>query len=200
MEGAYFYWFSWFLWIIYTFFMKKNRVRLVVSISLLVIIILSPYDVAIGTLELTLSYVFLLFLTYYFVSLRRRWQLFYMFVSSLVLTLSFVTYHLFALFDPVWIFMDRTWLLALIISGLSIVLYPDYYSRLLLLICGACQGDLLYAVVLNHFSFPHTIGSFAFFDILMISCSLLLGWYFTENLAVFIDGFRQKFARETKQS
>jgi len=200
MEGVYFYWFSWMLWVMYTFFMRKNKIRFVAAVSLLMVIILSPYDIDIGSFRITYSYIFLTIFTYYFVSRRRRWPLYYMFIASLILTLAFVSYHLFSLFDPIWLFMDRTWLLALIMAGLSIVLYTDHYSRLLLLISAMCQGDLLYAVIINRYAFPHTVGSLAFLDALMASCSLLFLWYFMENVAVFIDEFRQKFARETKQS
>jgi hypothetical protein len=200
VEGVYFYWFSWMLWIIYTFFMKKDRVRILVAASLLILISLSVYEITIGSFHLTLSYIFILIVSYYFAALRRSWRLIYMFISSAIVMLSYVSFELLALFDPVWVFMNRVWMLAVILTFITIMLYRDYYSRLLTLIIGSCQGDFLYAVILNRFSFPHLIGSLAFLDMLIVTCSFLFGLFILENMSTYIDWMMQKQVKETKQS
>jgi hypothetical protein len=200
VDGTYFYWFSWMFWVIYTFFMKKDKVRILFAAILLILIILSVYETAIGLFRFTLSYIFILILAYYFIALKKRWQLIYMLIVSVVVMLAYVSFQLFALFDPVWVFMNRTWMLAVILTFITMMLYSDFYSRLLSLIIGSCQGDFLYAVILNRFSFPHLIGSLAFFDMLFISCSFLFGWFVLENISIYIDSFMQKQVKETKQS
>ncbi|MBA2870159.1 hypothetical protein HNQ85_000417 [Anoxybacillus calidus] len=200
MDGIYFYWFSWMLWVIYTFLMKKDKVRTLFAVTLLILITISIYETTIGSFQLTLSYIFILFMACYFAARRNRWQLIYMLISSIIVTLAYVSFQLFALFDPVWVFLNQTWMLAVILTIITIMLYGDFYSRLLCFIIGACQGDFLYAVILKRFSFSYVIGSLAFFDMLLISWSLMFGWFVLENASAYVDLFAQKGVKETKQS
>ncbi|RAK22176.1 hypothetical protein B0I26_102165 [Anoxybacillus vitaminiphilus] len=200
MDGIYFYWFSWMLWVIYTFLMKKDKVRILFAVTLLMLIALSIYEISIGPFQLTLSYLFILFMAFYFAAMRSRWQFIYMLIGSMIVTLAYVSFQLFALFDPIWVFLDRTWMLAVILTIIVILLYGGFYSRLLCFIIGSCQGDFLYAVILKRFSFPHVIGSLAFFDMLLLSWSLMFGWFVLENASAYVDLLAQKGMKETKQS
>jgi hypothetical protein len=200
VDGIYFYWFAWMLWVIYTFLMKKDKVRTLFAVILLILITLSVYETTIGSFQLTLSYLFILFMAFYFAALRNRWQLVYMLIGSMIVTLAYASFQLFALFDPVWVFLNRTWMLAVILTIITILLHGDFYSRLLCFVIGSCQGDFLYAVILKRFSFPYVIGSLAFFDMILISWLLMFGWFVLENMSAYVDLFAQKGVKETKQS
>jgi hypothetical protein len=200
VDGIYFYWFSWILWVIYTFLMKKDKVRTLFAVILLILIMLSIYEATIGSFQLTLSYLFILVMAFYFVSLKTRWKLIYMLIGSTIVTFAYVSFQLLALFDPVWVFLNPTWMLAIILTIITCMLYHDFYSRLLCFMIGSCQGDFLYAVILNDFSFPHVIGSLAFLDMLLISWALMFGLFVLKNASIYVDLFAQKAVKETKQS
>jgi hypothetical protein len=199
VEGVYFYWCSWVCWIFATFFMKKTKKRTVLAASVLITIILSAYNVTIGLFSVTFSFLFILFFAYYFVAKKTGWKLVYMFMATITVTLAYVSFHLLALVDPVWVWMDETWMLAMILMFVCLMFYHDVVSRLLSVIIGSCQGDILYAFVLKRFSFPYVIGSFSFLDALMISCTCIFVWSLLEQLPLYVDTM-QKQIKRIKQS
>jgi len=197
VEGGYFYWLSWFLWIIYTFFAPKNRVRLLACIYILLLIILSAYDVTIGSFRISLAYVLMLCVSYFFVMKRTGMTFIYFAFTSASMTMLYAAFHFLLLFDPVWVFVDATWLLAFALLLASFSLYRTFYDRLLVLTVGCCQGDFLYAFVLKQFSFPHVVGSLLFLDGWAFAAACLFVWKWLEQLPTYID---TRFYKRTKEA
>jgi hypothetical protein len=198
VEGIYFYWLSWLIWIIYTFFMRKDRFRLFVCSHLLLLIILSAYEMTIGPFQFSFAYLFLLAVAYRFVMKRRGRAFIYFAFASAIVTITYVSFHLLALFDPVWIFMNETWMLACMLVCVTFALYRPFFSRLLLLTVGCCQGEFLYSFILRQFSFHNLIGSLFFFDGWMLSVSFLFAWRFFEQLPTYVDSLFQRRMKEMK--
>lgn len=197
MEGGYFYWLSWFLWIIYTFFAPKNRARLWICVCALLLIILSAHNVTIHSFHISLAYVFMLFVSYFFVMKRTGMTFIYFAFASASMTLLYASFHFLLLFDPVWAFADATWLLAFALLLASFSLYRTFHDRLLVLTVGCCQGDFLYAFVLKQFSFPHVVGSLLFLDGWAFATACLFIWKWLEQLPLYID---TRFYKRTKEA
>jgi hypothetical protein len=197
LDGAYFYWLAWIGWIITTFFFKKGQKRLFLSAFILIVIISSRIEIPVtDNVSIIFSAFGFLAAGYYFVSkqsLKSKW---YLFLTTLIVTFAYVSFHLFELFDPVWLFADRKWLLSLAIVYVTLLLWKGISLRFFGMLIGVTQGEILYGYILQSFRFPYTIGSFAFLDAIAI-CSLLIGvWWVLEHLAVFYDSFTQKNAKE----
>lgn len=197
MEGLYFYCFFWLVWMIATFFMKKTRQRTMVAAIALITIILSSASLYVGSFQVTLSFLFLFFLSCYFAARQTLRKLLYLVIAALTIAFSYASFQLLALFDPVWIWMDRTWMLALMLFIICFLFYENIQSRLLCLITGSCQGEMLYSIVSKRVSFSHVIGSFPFLDTVSISAFCLLIWTLFEQIAVYVDGKKQ--IRGTRQ-
>lgn len=198
VEGSYFYWLSWCLWMIYTFFAPKNRVRLLICLYILLLITLSAHDVTIYSFHMSLAYILMLMVSYSFVMEKTGISFIYFAFASASMTMLYAAFHFLLLFDPVWVFTEATWLLALVLLFTSFVLYRSFYDRLLVLTVSCCQGDFLYAFVLKQFSFPHLIGSLSFLDGWVLASACLFGWQWLEQLPMYIDTRFQKRAREVK--
>ncbi|MGG3842295.1 YphA family membrane protein [Anoxybacillus kestanbolensis] len=198
MEGGYFYWLSWCLWMIYTFFAPKNRVRLLICLYILLLITLSAHDVTIYSFHMSLAYILMLMVSYSFAMKKTGISFIYFAFASASMTMLYAAFHFLLLFDPVWVFAEATWLLALVLLFTSFVLYRSFYDRFLVLTVSCCQGDFLYAFVLKQFSFPHPIGSLLFLDGWALATACLFIWEWLEQLPMYIDTRFQKRAKEAK--
>jgi hypothetical protein len=197
LDGAYFFWLAWIGWIISTFFLKKGRKRLILSAFILIIIISSRVELPVTeTVIIKFSAICFLAAGYYFVSKQTLKSKLYLMLTTLIVTFAYVSFHLFELFDPVWLFADRKWLLSLAIVYVTLLLWKEISFRFFGMLIGVTQGEMLYGSILQSFRFPYTIGSFAFLDAIAICCLLIGVWWVLEHLAVFYDSFTQKNAKE----
>jgi hydrogenase maturation factor len=182
MEGNMFYWISWMYWVLLTFILDKQwpyRRRL--SASILVIIILSTLHFKVSDFDIYVSSIVLLMAAYFLISREKRTSIFYILVCSFIITISYVTFHLFEIFDPIWVIFKADWMIAICITILSLLLQNKLKGRLLIAISGTMQGEILYAYILNKYSFPYVIGSFDYLDVCFLISALLVGWSCLEN-------------------
>lgn len=197
MDGAYFYWMAWIAWVISTFFMKKNKFRFTFSLFILSLICLSAHTLTIYDLKINIGLLFLLAYSYFGISKHKSLlKLIYFYISSLAITLGYVSFHLFELYDPVWLFLDRKWLLTIGLTFIIIFLFKNTKDRIICLILSSCQGELLYAVILQKFAIQFEIGSLAYLDILSISFVLMQGWHLLERAVYYFDINMQKQVKE----
>ncbi|WP_235822808.1 YphA family membrane protein [Cytobacillus massiliigabonensis] len=200
LEGLTFYWVSWFFWIAATFFMDKNHhSRFALSLYLLLLIIASPYTIALFDFDLSIAGLFLCCPLFYFAS-RLDWQkMIYLFICSFIIMLAYVCFHLFELFDPVWLIFPRNWMLAVILLIMSLLLHGKKRYRLFIVVLGSLQGEFLYALILSEYSFPYVIASLAFLDVLSLSAILLALWNGIEFLASFYERHFNLLEREKQK-
>ncbi|NUK31248.1 hypothetical protein HT574_14445 [Parageobacillus sp. VR-IP] len=198
MDGIYFYSFFWIVWVIATFFMKKTAWRTMVAAVALITIILSSVSLNIGGFQITLSFLFLFFLSCYYAAKQSRRKLVYMAIAVLTIAFAYTSFQLLVLFDPVWIWMDRTWMLAIILLILCFLFYENIQSRLLCLVIGSCQGEMLYSIISHKISFSYIIGSYTFLDMVSLSACCMFIWALVDHIPVYIDG--KKSIRGTRQS
>ena len=196
MDGIYFYWFSWIGWIISTFFMKKDQTRFLISTAILLLIIMSSIVVQIENYKLNISIVFLLISSYSLVRTKTKLQKIYLLICVITVMLAFVSFHLFELFDPVWLLFNRKWMLAFALSYIILMLLQDMKTRIVALIIGASQGEFLYVFILSKFNIRYEIGSFQFLDVLSGGIFLIFVWFIFENMAYYFDVLLQKNGKE----
>lgn len=68
------------------------------------------------------------------------WKKIYALLSALIIAMLYASFHLLEMYDPIWIVMDRTWMLSGILVYASILLHRDRVLRLCSLYAGALQG------------------------------------------------------------
>jgi hypothetical protein len=197
MDGIYFYSFFWMVWVIATFFMKKTVWRTMVAAVALITIILSSVSLNIGGFQITLSFLFLFFLSCYYAAKQSRRKLVYMAIAVLTIAFAYTSFQLLVFFDPVWIWMDHRWMLAILLVILCFLFYENIQSRLLCLVIGSCQGEMLYSIISQKISFSYIIGSYSFLDTLSLSACCMFIWALVDYIPVYIDG--KKPIRGTRQ-
>lgn len=186
MEGILFYWIAWMFWIMVIFFMKRDsKERFTLALSILLVIIASPKMITIFGLHFSFSCLFLYLLLLYVLVKQERMMIFSIFLSAFIVMLAYACFHIYELFDPVWLLFPRIWMMSGLLVALSIILQTKKSFRFLVLLLGSIQGDFLYSLILKKYSFPYTIGSFSFLDIASLSAIFLTIWNGIEMLAEF---------------
>ncbi|WP_449620208.1 YphA family membrane protein [Robertmurraya sp. Marseille-Q9965] len=199
MEGFFFYWLFWMYWIMATFFMEKNRLRLQVSIGILLAITLSTFSFAFWEIEISYTCLFLLIVVFVWIARQNFKKGSYMLITSFILMLSYTVFQMFELFDPVWLIFDRTIMLSLLMAYLSILLHSKVEARIMSILAGSILGDILYSFILRKFTFPHSVGDYAFFDFVSISIALLLIASGFKKLSVYFESHFKQFEREKQK-
>jgi hypothetical protein len=188
MEGLLFYWISWSLWIYLTFILRKNHpLRWRMSAMMLMLIILTSVHFSIGHFELFGSGLFILFIVYMSVSNEKKGLTFYFLISSLIISIAYSTFHLFEIFDPVWLFFDRGWMLGLIMGGLTLSLQKSFKWRFFTLLAGGMQGEILTAFLLERYSIIDPIGALDFLDVSAIASVFLILWSAFEHVSAIYE-------------
>ncbi|RSK27447.1 hypothetical protein EJF36_11425 [Bacillus sp. HMF5848] len=196
MDGAIFYWLYWIGWVITTFLMNKGKLRTLVATCLLISIAFSTSVVTLFNTDIN-ALVILYFLGCYFLIRKypKRSQFYYLIVS-LSITMAYVSFHVFSLFDPVWLVFNKLWMLVFLLVYLNLLLVKNVLARLLTLLLGILHGEVLYAIVLYNFRFPYEIGSLFFWDACALMITGILLWSGLENISQYWNSTLQKQVKE----
>ncbi|WP_066257235.1 hypothetical protein [Neobacillus drentensis] len=201
MEGAIFYWTCWAVWIYLTFILeKRNPYRMKLAAIVLIVLILSNFQFKVSVFEIQASGLFILVISYFFISQEKRTAIIYYFICAVIISIAYVTFHLFEIFDPIWIIFKKEWMMGIVLWYLAILLQKTLKGRLLILFAGAMQGEILYALILNKFQFPYLIGAYASLDVCSLTALLLVGWSALENVGTVMQNHFHFFEKGKQKS
>ncbi|MEH6906930.1 hypothetical protein V7103_18450 [Neobacillus drentensis] len=201
MEGEIFYWTCWVFWIYLTFLLEKqNPYRIKLAAIVLIVLILSNIQIKVSVFEIQASGLFILGISYLFISQEKRTAIIYYFICAVIISITYVTFHLFEIFDPIWIIFKKEWMMGIVLWYLAILLQKTLKGRLLILFAGAMQGEILYALILNKFQFPYLIGAYASLDVCSLTALLLVGWSALENVGTVMQNYFHFFEKGKQKS
>lgn len=194
--GLYFYFLGWIGWIIITFLFSKSAIRTFLSILLLSLLAGSATHVNIFGFSVNVAFIILVLTAIILLSktLKQRYVLHYF--SICTLSLAYVCFVIFEIYDPVWIFIDRTWMLSFILLYITLLLFKTKWERFVFMLTGVLQGEILNSFVLNSIFSYSVIGSFDFLAVLFLTSAGLGAWVVFENITVYLDSIIQKRVRE----
>lgn len=188
MEGTMFYWTFWISWVYLTFILNKNHPdRLKLAVMVLLVIIFSTSHLVIGPFDIYVSMLLLLLFSYAMLGEETRRTIFYLCICTLIISIAYVTFHLFETFDPIWMVFNREWMMGIVISYLSLLLQKTLKGRILIVVSGMVQGELLNGYILHSLHLSSQIGSLAFLDACSIIVLILAGWSFLENAGAILQ-------------
>ncbi|WP_163183540.1 MULTISPECIES: hypothetical protein [Neobacillus] len=199
MEGALFYWGFWLFWVISTFFLpKQNPYRMKLAATILIAIILSNYYLILGKFEMNVSGLFVLIVSYFFLSHEKWSTIIYSIICSLIISMAYTGFQLLEIFDPVWVIFKREWMLAVGMVFLTILLQNKLKGRLLAVLSGTIQGEVLYSIILNKNNLPHQVSDLNYLDVCSLISILLVIWSLLENAGVIFQN-HWSFLEKSKQ-
>ncbi|WP_080845439.1 YphA family membrane protein [Cytobacillus gottheilii] len=197
MDGILFYFTAWGIWILTTFFIdKKQPYRLGLSVWILLLIIFSARELTLGTISVSFSAIFIVLTIYVLLAKYKFKKLCYFLVCQLIGISAYASFHLFEMFDPVWVIIGREWMLSAILVILSSILMKAKFERFILLASAAIHGEVVNGIIFHSFSFPYHIGSFVYLDILSISTLVLLIWNGVEYMTAYLGTYFNQLEKE----
>ncbi|WP_246942230.1 hypothetical protein [Bacillus pinisoli] len=187
MEGIWFYWLAWIGWVILTFFWPKGKLRTVLTACLLILIITAHKNIDILQTEASIGFIFLFACNFVLIIHYSYMKLLYLFISTVIMSFSYVSFHLFKIYDPVWVMFHPSFMVAVLLTYLALLLVKNQKERYIIFLFGLCQGELLYGIIMDYFSFPVIFGALSFFDIAAIGLTCISCWNGFEKLSAAIN-------------
>ncbi|MDQ0213709.1 hypothetical protein J2S13_000103 [Oikeobacillus pervagus] len=191
----------WGNWIITTFILdKKHPRRFHISLLSLLLIIFAHDQMLIGAYSISVTYLILVFQSFYFVinlSLKEKG---YLFITSLMVTMLYTGIYLLELYERAVFKTDGRWYIFVAIMVVIQLVYPvksHLGKKFLALSVGLLQGDWLIAVILHSVSFPYKIGGLPFLDFYIFHLGAILIMHWLGNLIRSLD--IKSFAAKEKQ-
>jgi hypothetical protein len=187
LEGIWFYWLAWLGWIVLTFFFKKGKLRTGLASCLLLIMITAHQTLSVLHTSVSIGFILLLILNYLLVTSFSYKKLLYLFVCTVIISFSYVSFYLYSIFDPVWVMFHPSFMLAFLLTYLVLLLFKVKKERYIAFLFGLSHGDLLYVFVMDYYSFPITFGNLAFFDVMAIGITFISTWNGFELLSAVLN-------------
>ncbi|MBU8907227.1 hypothetical protein KH400_11470 [Desertibacillus haloalkaliphilus] len=87
---------------------------------------------------------------------------------------------LFEIYDPVFVLFHRSWMQAIIMACIILILVSQPLLRFYTLAVGFIQGEVVVALFFKRVWTDYPIGGLGFLDVLAIACMLLFTWHLLE--------------------
>jgi hypothetical protein len=172
MEGLFFLWLMWAGWIISTFMLeKKHYWRLRCSAAALIFIISFPYGISLSGFQTGVTAVLIFLSTMMFIKEFPLSEKLYLFLCSFIIAMSYSSFTLLSVYDPIILIVDKRIMTAAIILVLSILMYGGMkfsQKRIIAMLVGMITGEFLTGTVFMQTNLPYQIGSHLFLDMLSI--------------------------------
>ena len=121
-------------------FMKKGLIRWKLGACILIFIICSPLHVTIASFVVSVNALLLCIISFIGIAIFCLEKL-YSLLSALIIAMLYTSFHLLEIYDPIWIVVDRVFLLSSALVYTSVLLHGDRILRLCSLYVGMLQGE-----------------------------------------------------------
>ena len=188
LEGIIFLGVAWVIWIIATFFIKRtSKDRFKIAFIVLLLIILSPFETSFFDFQFNAAAVFLYLYLLVEVAYLNRKTGYYLFLSTLILMLAYVSFLLMELYDPILVIFERKWMVSFILVYLCLLLEDNKKLRYYSILIGTLHGELIFSFILKKITLTYPVGTFPFFDTIASALILLSAWTVLEFATVFLE-------------
>lgn len=184
MDGLFFYWIVWIALVWTMFFVPKtDSNRLTILLQLLIIVVLTRYQLMIFSYSVQLSGLYVFFLMCFVLRNLSIFEIVRLLVHCFIIALAYSTFQLYALLDPIWVILNPIYLHGLILNYLVLLLERNGKRRVAVLILGMIIGDLVYAGLLTHQTITYRALSFGWHDTITFALLVQFAWSYLEYLS-----------------
>lgn len=149
MDGLFFYWITWMVLIVMLFFVPASQpVRYPLLIHLLMVLILTAYEIHLYSFTINAAGVYGFFICCYCLRNQALKEGLYFWGSTISIAIGYACFHMFSLLDPVWLIVDSWLQQAILMNYVVLLMFRDWKLRIFSIIIGAVLGECLYAGVL----------------------------------------------------
>lgn len=180
-----FYCIAWFGWMITTFFMKKKRKRMYMSIFLLLVIIGAQKYISIFGFYISLGGI-CIFLYGILLIVLEKYSSILLVVYGGIMGMIYCIFHFFIMYNPILIEIPQDVILLVLLLISSFILMTSMKRSVAIFIVGSFQGDLLTRFFLREYEVIHIVGSVEYLTIVIAGIGI---FSLLEGLVVLVKYF-----------
>ncbi|SDJ67202.1 YphA family membrane protein [Sediminibacillus albus] len=166
MDGLLFYWISWILWVIFTFLLKKTKVRFYLSVWILLLLSCSNTVVEILDYKVNIAIFVSFVCAILYMAKSPDWM--YQLFGSLCMTFSYIGILLWELISPIWLFVPRIIIIPFLAMIMLYFIADNLIDKCMIWCLGLTSGEILHGLIMNSYGFQPVIGERSFFDLMFV--------------------------------
>ncbi|MEH7454869.1 YphA family membrane protein [Gottfriedia acidiceleris] len=173
MQGSLFIITSWIIVLFLLFYRDRTKKNFLYLAGLLILISCSAYTIDLISIEINFSYIIIIFIISYFISLLNLIEQIGHFFKGLIIGMTYSVVTLLSIYDPASFFIDEMIISSFLVILLSFFLSKSYYDKIRYITIGLVQGDIFNYFTFKSINFKYIIGDLNWFDTLFMSILLL---------------------------
>ncbi|MEE6451848.1 hypothetical protein RAH41_14830 [Gottfriedia acidiceleris] len=173
MQGSLFIISSWIIVLFLLLYRDRNKKNFLYLAGLLILIGCSTYTIDLFSIEINFSYIIIIFIISYFISLLNFIEQIVHFFKGLIIAMTYSVVTLLSIYDPASFFIDEMIISSFLAILLSFFLSKSYFDKIRYITIGLVQGDIFNYITFKSIHFNYIIGDLNWFDTLFISILLL---------------------------
>ena len=184
MEGLIFYCIC-FILITGLVMTSGNRRKLV--FILIGLILFGRIQLTIDNLTIYLSYIILALTSFYYLSFHTFYHQLYILICSLIVGMSYSSLFVIQIYDPASFLFKPFIMISLILLLIILILCKKNETRVLVLLTGFSQGEILNYLIFTSINLNYSFGTVAWLDLLSLIFLLMvcLEWM-KRNISLFL--------------
>ncbi len=173
MQGSLFIITSWIIVLFLLFYRDRTKKNFLYLAGLLILISCSAYTIDLFSIEINFSYIIIIFIISYFISLLNLIEQIVHFFKGLIIGMTYSVVTLLSIYDPASFFIDEMIISSFLVILLSFFLSKSYYDKIRYITIGLVQGDIFNYFTFKSINFKYIIGDLNWFDTLFMSILIL---------------------------
>ncbi|PFH82102.1 hypothetical protein [Bacillus sp. AFS088145] len=173
MQGSLFIITSWIIVLFLLLYRDRTKKSFLYLAGVLILISCSAYTIDLFSIEINFSYIIIIFIISYFISLLKLIEQIVHFFKGLIIGMTYSVVTLLSIYDPASFFINEMIISSFLVILLSFFLSKSYYDKIRYITIGLVQGDIFNYITFKSINFKYIIGDLNWFDTLFMSILLL---------------------------
>ncbi|WP_088010693.1 hypothetical protein [Gottfriedia acidiceleris] len=173
MQGSLFIIASWIIVLILLIYRDRIKYNLLYLSGVLILISCSAYTIDVFSIEINISYMIIIILISYIISLLNLIEQIGHFFKGLIIGMTYSVVTLLSVYDPASFFMNEMIISSFLVILLTFFLSKSYYDKMRYITIGLVQGEIFNYITFKSINFKYIIGDLNWFDTLLISILLM---------------------------
>ncbi|PGS48864.1 hypothetical protein [Bacillus sp. AFS041924] len=173
MQGSLFIISSWVIATYLMIYQNRTKKNLLYLSGILLLISCSAYSIDVFSIEINISYIIMIFIISYKISLLSLREQIIHFFKGLIIGMTYSVVTLLSIYDPASFIINEMLISSVFVIILALFLSKSYYDKLRYITIGLIQGEIFNYITFESIDFKYIIGDLSWFDTLLLSVLIL---------------------------
>jgi hypothetical protein len=184
VQGSLFIIASWIIVLFLLLYRDRTKKNFLYLSGVLILISCSAYTIDFFSIEINFSYIIIIFIISYFISLLILIEQIVHFFKGLIIGMTYSVVTLLSIYDPASFFINEMIISSFLVILLTFFLSKSYYDKMRYITIGLVQGEIFNYITFKSINFKYIIGDLNWFDTLFISILILSAIQF---IAIYVS-------------